>query len=180
MDEEDPKPPSPSQLSKIPSWISLGFVLGALFVWALPSPESEAPEPTAQEVPAESTPPPVRSGPAPLSDIEVVFSEWGHHAIWSHDLAEVALWDTETKSFSRYYEVLRNGENHYFRTIDRLTRPILTHGVKVDGPLLYTETEAMRAEWLQEKRQENWKLIRESNPMLVTPPTPRVTTGDGR
>ena len=36
MDEEDPKPPSPSQLSKIPSWISLGFVLGALFVWALP------------------------------------------------------------------------------------------------------------------------------------------------
>jgi hypothetical protein len=97
--------------------------------------------------------------------------------------------------------VLRTGENYYFRTIDRLTRPILTHGVKVDGPLLYTETEAMRAEWLQEKRQENWNMIRESNPLLVTPPiepldptlvpppprvdawkrdTPRVTTGDGR
>jgi hypothetical protein len=201
MDEENPKPPSPSQLSKIPSWISLGFVLGALFVWALPSPETETPEPATQGPPTEPAPPAVRSGPAPLSDIEVVFSQWGQHAIWSHDLSEVALWDTETKSFSRYYEVLRTGENYYFRTIDRLTRPILTHGVKVDGPLLYTETEAMRAEWLQEKRQENWNMIRESNPLLVTPPivpldptlvpptprvdawkrdTSRVTTGDGR
>ena len=203
MDEEDPKPPSPSQLSKIPSWISLGFVLGALFVWALPEPERAVPEP-APPVEAEmEARPAIRSGPAPLSDIEVVFAEWGRHAIWEHDLSEVALWDIETKSFSRYYEVLRTGDNYYFRTIDRLTRPILTHGVKVDGPLLYTETEAMRAEWLQEKRQEDWKMIRESNPLReslsppFTPPTPiretppyegdswkphppRVTTGDGR
>jgi len=170
MDEVDPKPPSPSQLSKIPSWISLGFVLGALFVWALPSPETEAPVPSAPEAPEVSVPPAVRSGPAPLSDIEVVFSEWGHHAVWSHDLSEVALWDTETKSYSRYYEVLRNGENYYFRTIDRLTRPILTHGVKADAPLQYTETEAMREEWLREKRQEDWKVIRESNPLKPSKP----------
>lgn len=170
MDEEDPKPPSPSQLSKIPSWISLGFVLGALFVWALPEPQPAAPEPATPAETEQVARPAVRSGPAPLSDIEVVFAEWGRHAIWEHDLSEVALWDIETKSFSRYYEVLRTGENYYFRTIDRLTRPILTHGVKVDGPLLYTETEAMRAEWLQEKRQEDWKMIRESNPLKPTPP----------
>lgn len=200
MDESEPRPPSPSQLSKIPSWISLGFVLGALFVWALPTPEVEAPAPAAASV-AEPPPPvasaPVRSGPAPLSDIEAVFAVWGRYAIWYNDLSEVALWDTETKEFSRYYEVLRTGDAYYFRTIDRLTRPILTHGIRVDGPLLFTETEAMREEWLREKREEDWKMIKASNPLRMpqpppvspseTPPAetpyyppPRVTTGDGR
>ncbi len=204
MDESEPRPPSPSQLSKIPSWISLGFVLGALFVWALPTPEVEAPA----AAPAAEPPPTVasarvRSGPAPLSDIEAVFEVWGRYAIWYNDLSEVALWDTETKEFSRYYEVLRTGDAYYFRTIDRLTRPILTHGIRVDGPLLFTETEAMREEWLREKREEDWKMIKQSNPLAPTEtppqtppppvipvspsppqeypyyPPPRVTTGDG-
>ncbi len=205
MDESEPRPPSPSQLSKIPSWISLGFVLGALFVWALPAPEVEAPGPAPAAEPPPVATAHVRSGPAPLSDIEAVFEMWGHHSIWYNDLTEVALWDTETKEFSRFYEVLRNGDTYYFRTIDRLTRPILTHGIRVDGPLLYTETEAMRDEWLREKREEDWRMIKESNPLapstpppatpasntrtrpIETPPSetfypqpPRVTTGDGR
>ena len=202
MDESEPRPPSPSQLSKILSWISLGFVLGALFVWALPAPEVEAPASASATAPAAEPPPvltvPVRSGPAPLSDIEAVFEVWGHHAIWYNDLSEVALWDTETKQFSRFYEVIRNGDTYYFRTIDRLTRPILTHGIRVDGPLLYTETEAMRDEWLREKHEEDWRIIKESNPLAPTTPpvipvsptptpsteyryrAPRVTTGDGR
>lgn len=193
MDETEPRPPSPSHLSKIPSWISLGFVLGALFVWALPTPEVELPQPPPTEPP--QAPAPVRSGPAPLSDIEAVFAVWGRHAIWYHDLTEVALWDTETKAYSRYYEVLRAGDDYYFRTIDRLTRPILTHGVLVESPLQYTETEAMRNEWLRERREEDWKMIKESNPLSAPPPStplprprtetpyfppPRVTTGDGR
>lgn len=198
MDESEPRPPSPSQLSKIPSWISLGFVLGALFVWALPAPEVEAPVTTpASEPPPTVASAPVRSGPAPLSDIEAVFEVWGHYAVWYNDLSEVALWDTETKAYSRYYEVLRNGNTYYFRTIDRLTRPILTHGVLVESPLQYTETEAMREEWLREKREEDWKMIKASNPLQPTPAPPiapaetppaappyyqlpRVTTGDGR
>ncbi len=199
MDESEPRPPSPSQLSKIPSWISLGFVLGALFVWALPAPEVEAPASASATAPAAEPPPvltvPVRSGPAPLSDIEAVFEVWGRYAIWYNDLSEVALWDTDTKAYSRYYEVLRNGNTYYFRTIDRLTRPILTHGVLVESPLQYTETEAMREEWLREKREVDWKLIKESNPLAPTPPAetpppatpleyrvspPRVTPGDGR
>lgn len=204
MDESEPRPPSPSQLSKIPSWISLGFVLGALFVWALPAPEVETPAtPPAAELPL-AAPAPVRSGPAPLSDIEAVFAVWGRYAIWYNDLSEVALWDTETKAYSRYYEVLRTGDSYYFRTIDRLTRPILTHGVLVESPLQFTETEAMREEWLREKREVDWKVIRESNPLMPTSPPvttppprpigptevppaeppyyqpPRVTTGDGR
>lgn len=184
MDEDEPKPPSPSQLSKIPSWISLGFVLGALFVWALPSPDTTPAEPPPVRIPLDAPAPVTRSGPTQLSDVEVVFAEWGQYAIWEHDLSEVALWDTETKQFSRYYEVLRSRDNHYFRSIDHLTRPILTHGVKVNGPLLYTETEAMREEWLQEKRQEDWKVITETNPLRPSPPPPstparRVTTGDG-
>jgi len=204
MDESEPRPPSPSQLSKIPSWISLGFVLGALFVWALPTPEQEAP-PAANRDAAPPSPPAARTTPPPLSDIEVVFAVWGHDAVWENDLSEVALWDTETRSFSRFYEVLRNGDRQYFRSIDRLTRPILTHGVREDGPLRFTETEAMRAAWLREKREEDWKMIRETNPLRRTEPRvvptptrrdaprveapapdtyypqpPRGTTGDGR
>lgn len=200
MDESEPRPPSPSQLSKIPSWISLGFVLGALFVWALPAPEVEtpAPPPPAEQVPAPTS---ARSGPAPLSDIEAVFEVWGRYAIWYNDLSEVALWDTDAKAYSRFYEVLRSGNTYYFRTIDRLTRPILTHGVLVESPLQYTETEAMREEWLREKREVDWKMIKESNPLAPATPTPpappyvtappatppeyryrapRGTTGDGR
>lgn len=189
MEEDEPKPPSPSHLSKIPSWISLGFVLGALFVWALPQREPAPAAPAPAEVALETTRLLPRSGPAQLSDIEAVFAVWGQYAVWEHDLSEVALWDTETRDFSRYYEVLRSADNHYFRSIDHLTRPILTHGVKADSPLQYTETEAMREEWLRERREEDWKAIKESvpsslrqtfsPPSTVVVPALETTPGDG-
>jgi len=174
MEADEPKPPSPRQLSKIPSWISLGFVLGALFVWSLPPPATDPAAPAVVRSPT-PTAPAGSQVPPTLSDIEAVFAVWGHHAVWAHDLTEVALWDSQSLAFSRYYEVLRSGENYYFRSLDRLTRPILTHGVREDSPLQYTETEEMRQQWLREKRSEDWKAISNAIPKAFVPPVPSAT-----
>ncbi|MFI5356683.1 MAG: hypothetical protein ACHQ4G_05045 [Opitutales bacterium] len=160
MDEIDPRPPSPSQLSKTPSWISLGFVLGALFVWLLPRPEPPAaPAPTREPaaVPLVAT----RTQPD-FSEIEAVFSAWDRFAVWDHDLTEVALWDVGTRQYSRFYEVLHTGDNYYYRSLTRLTRPVLTHGVDANAPLLFTEPEARRQEWLHQRDEETWKSVTNS------------------
>ncbi|MBP6506691.1 MAG: hypothetical protein KA257_03930 [Opitutaceae bacterium] len=174
MDESTPRPPSPKYLSKTPSWISLGFVLGALFVWTLPSPESKAPATAAEKPVTAAGTVKIQANKPKVTDIEAVFAIWGSHAVWTSDLTEVALWDIETEKFSLYYEVLRSRDAFYFRSIDRLTRPVLTHGVKMDGPLLFTETEEMRQEWLHEKANENWKA-------MISPLTgaPSRTTPEG-
>lgn len=176
MAETDPRPPSPKYLSKTPSWVSLGFVLGALFVWALPSPKPAASDPALSTAAPASAPAAQLARPT-LTEIEAVFAVYGGQAVWDRDLTEVALWDTETEQFSRYYEITRAGEHFYFRSIERLTRPILTHGVKGDGPLVYTETEEQRQEWLREKSNERLKVLREP---LLPPTMPRTTPGDGR
>jgi len=151
MDEDAPEPtPSVRKLSKTPSWITLGFLLGAAFVWSLPEPQ-KAPEP---ELPTQV----VKLERPQQTEIEAVFSYWQDHAVWENDLTEVALWDTERKSYSICYEVLRNGDLYYFRTIPHLTRPVLTRGIPSDTPLQFTEPEARRREWLQEARSELWKI----------------------
>lgn len=149
MDEpEKTYPPSPARLSKTPSWVTLGFLLGVLFMWALPHEEKPAPPPpTGKSVSVQLERPRV-------TDIEAVFAEWGRYAVWENDLTEVALWDVDRKSYSIFYEILRNGDIYYFRSIPKLTRPILTHGVQAHSPLMYTEPEAMRREWLEQMRIE--------------------------
>jgi hypothetical protein len=175
-DADHPAPPPVKQLSRTPSWLLLGFLLGASFVWLLPHPETK-PVPPARREPA-----PAAAAAAPrekrdLTVIEAVFAEWGGAAIWEHDLTEVALWDSEAKAFSQCYEVLRSGGNFYYRPIDRLTRPVLTHGgLKPDSPLRLTETAAMREEWLREKSQEDWKAIKDS----IAPRAPGAATPDGK
>jgi hypothetical protein len=145
MDEPSDKIPSPSRLSKTPSWVSLGFVIGALFVWSLPR-ESRTTG-TAGESSA-SRGPVVQLARPKATDIEAVFAEWGRYAVWDNDLTEVALWDVDRKSYTIFYEILRSGDASYFRSIPRLTRPILTHGVPHGCPLQFTETEEQRREWL--------------------------------
>ena len=138
MDESGEETPvSPSRLSKTPSWITLGFVLGVLFVLALRS-DGDAPKPK----PATAIPsPPVKLERPRVTDIEAVFADWGHHAVWHNDLTEVALWDTAKRSYSQFYEVLRSGDVYYFRSIDRLTHPVITQGMPRDCPLLFTQPE---------------------------------------
>lgn len=177
MEEKAPRPPSAKYLSKTPSWVSLGFILGALFVWALPARRAEV----SADVPAKALPDTgtVRQAAAPkpsITEIEAVFAGWGDQAVWDQDVTEVALWDIEGRAFSRYYEVLRARDNYYFRSIDHLTRPVLTHGVKKEGPLLYTETEEMRREWLREKANEDWKAILSPQSAPVPAKLPTDTT----
>lgn len=143
MDEKPAERPiSPSRLSKTPSWISLGFVLGAGFVLLLPSPKrNAAPNPAPAQL--------VRLERPQLTEIEAVFAQWESSAVWQNDLTEVALWDTQKRSYTICYEVLRSGEAFYFRSIPHLTRPILTRGVDPNSPLQFTETEESRREWLE-------------------------------
>jgi len=160
MDDTETKPASPSSLSKTPSWISIGFVLGSPFVWLLPKP---APEIIEVPVRDESPAPLVAHRVKPdFSELEAVFSEWDDYAVWSNDTTELAFWDIETSQYSRFYEVLRSGNNYYYRSITRLTRAVLTHGVPVNAPLLYTETEKHREEWLNQRDDESWNAITDS------------------
>jgi len=166
-DDDNPRPPSPRSLSKTPSWVTLGFVLGVAFMWFLPRPEivPERPPPPA----------PAPRPPAPqVAVIEAVFEEWGQYAVWDHDKTEVALWEATSGTYANCFEVLRDGEHLYFRSIPRLTRPVLTHGVREDSPLLFTETEESRREWLNERTKENWRALGEG---LRQRPSPPAQTG---
>lgn len=161
MDEESPPPP-PEKPSQVPSWVMLGFILGALFVLALPRRPAMGPD---SRLAIETPPPaPARQAEAPqVTTIEAVFASWGKYAVWSDDTTEVALWNPATKSFSEFYEVIRNGDRYYFRSITSLTRPILEHGVDVEGsPLEFTETERQRREWLGQVGKEDLKALTES------------------
>ncbi len=155
MEEETesdfPAEPRP-KMSMTPSWVMLGFVLGALFVVALP-PSKEAPAPVAAPRPVET---PRKLPPPRLTTIEAVFAAWGEHAVWDDDMTEVALWDTEKSRFSEVYEVRRVGEKIYFRTIPRLTRRVINHGkpLPLECPLQFTETEERYREWLEHGRTE--------------------------
>jgi hypothetical protein len=136
MDEpERERPISPSRLSKTPSWITLGFVLGALFVYSLPR-EDKSARPNQQP----STPPQVQRLERPkISDIEAVFEEWGRYAQWADDITQVALWDTEKHDYSIFYEVFRYGGNYYFRSISRIQRFVSPEEIRLppNSPLRF-------------------------------------------
>jgi hypothetical protein len=154
--EDDPEPlerETPPKMSMTPSWVMLGFVLGALFVVALPPLKKVPP---AAPVPAPvAAAPKVASKPPQLSTIEAVFYKWGESAVWSDDTTEVALWNTETEKFDDYYEVRRLNGALYFRTIPSLTRRIINRGKPVpECPLQFTETEEQYREWREHGRAE--------------------------
>lgn len=198
MDELDPDdvPPSPppARPSLIPSWVMLGFILGAAVVWAFEHKPASPSKPTviAATKPAAAEPasPPVPLGPPRLTAIEAVFEEWGQYAVWDDDTTEVALWNGTVKAFTDYFEVTRANGHFYFRSISRLTRPLLTRGIKENSPLQFTETAAQHEEWVRQVREENVRAFgraaretfnpsHDAVPNPVTP-LPRVGPSDGR
>jgi hypothetical protein len=156
MEDDEPEktyPPSPAKMSKAPSWLMLGFLLGAGFVWGFRRGEekTEPPVVTLTEWPKARTVP-----ASPLTTIEGVFAAYGQNAVWSNDVTEVAMWRTDTREFSEFYEVRRVGDALYFRSIPRLTRPLIRHGAPPprDTPLDFTESEEQYREWYEHGRFE--------------------------
>jgi hypothetical protein len=184
MDEDTPTKPAREKPSQVPSWVTLGFALGALFVLALPrrAPVAPPPAPVIEVAP----PGPAKPPEAPqVTTIEAVFSAWDQYAVWTNDTTEVALWDSGTKSFSDFYEVLRTANGYYFRSIPGFTREILTHGVADNSPLQFTETERQRQEWLDAIHKENWKAlsagaINALAPLPALTPIPVGKPADGK
>lgn len=155
MDDEAPRENRPhripaSKMSKVPSWISVGFVLGAVFVWGLFKPKPVPPEVRIVEV----IPPQPQE--TKLTTIEAVFSDWSEHAVWHNDTTEIAYWNPGTEEFSEFYEVRRLGDALFFRSIPKLTRRIINHGKPLPGgcPLRFTETEEQYREWREHGRYE--------------------------
>jgi hypothetical protein len=133
----------------------VGFVLGCLFAFGvqhrLAKRDATAVAPSAKPAANSITPPPA---PAPthasLAEIENVFTQYATNAVWRHDLTEVALWRPETNKYSELFEVLRNGDVYYFRTIPQLTRPVVKPNLTPDLPLRFTEPEDVQLKRLQE------------------------------
>ena len=138
MDESEDTPlPARAKPSATPSWVMLGFVLGALAALALPRAEkTAAPPPVA---PPRLVPPePVKPAVDRAKFFEDVFAEYSGTAIWQDDRTEVAFWNDATRAFSDCFEVLKVGDKFYFRSIPRLTRPVLTKDVSANSPLQFT------------------------------------------
>lgn len=181
MDEETPKPSrplSPAKMSKTPSWVMLGFVLGGLATMAITERNSSSdPEPAAVAEPvAPVTPKPVPAEPRPapaLTRIEAVFDEWGKLATWSDDTTEVALWDPATEQYTDFYEVRRVDGVLYFRSIPRLTRRTIARGKHLPAsPLLFTETEEQFQAWDERDRQQRPLERMWQPPAKAVTPTP--------
>jgi hypothetical protein len=160
MDDDEAKteqryPLSTAKMSKTPSWIMLGFLLGAGFVIALPPLRKktvvEPPAFKMADTPLATAP----TKPPELTTIEDVFAVWGKHAQWTDGVTEVALANEQDGAFTRFYEVRRTGSIDYFRTIPRLTRRVITRGKPMpECPLQFTETEEEYQEWRQHGRVE--------------------------
>jgi hypothetical protein len=146
VDEESPSTEAEAKgkPSQVPSWVTLGFALGALFVMALPKHAPDIPVPSAPEPPAVKAAPQAR-----VTTIEAVFNDWGHLAQWTGSTTQVGLWDPGSRSFADFFEVLRVGDALYFRSIPALTRPPLKQGIPQECPLEFAEAgrnDAVQAE----------------------------------
>jgi hypothetical protein len=120
-------PPSAAKMSKVPSWISVGFVLGALVGWTVrePKPVSSEPARVIEVVKLEPR-------PNKIATVEAIFEQWRHLAAWrDDDTTEIAIWNPDTNAFSEYYEVRRIGDAFYFRTIPRLTRKLVNYSAEL-------------------------------------------------
>lgn len=151
MEDADISRPVPrSRLSKTPSWITLGFILGALFILSLPRDQDK----TKAAARFEKAVPTVRLERPKLMEIEAVFADWERYAVWHEDLTEIALWDTDKQSYTIFFEVLRRDGVYYFHSIPRLTRPVLKRGVPNQSPLQFTETQESRRAWIEHGQYE--------------------------
>jgi hypothetical protein len=145
MDEDSPyegkRSSSPAAMSKVPSWISVGLVIGVLIGFAV-QPAPKPPEVKIVEV-VKNVPQPVRFPVA-----EAVFEAYRSFAAWrDDDTTEIALWNPDTKHYTDFFEVRRVGDLTYFRTIPHLTRQLIDYGSELpaNAPIRFAGPEPRRA-----------------------------------
>jgi hypothetical protein len=142
-------------LSKTPSWIMLGVIVGATIAWygrerfdlrqAAEAATREAEQKAAKA--AEPAPPPPKPAVRlSLPEMEAVFDDWQQHATWLNGLTEVVFWNPNTQQYSDAVEILKSGDENYFRSIPKLTRPLVEDNVNPGAPLRFTEPESVHAE----------------------------------
>jgi hypothetical protein len=125
---------SPASMSKVPSWISLGVVIGVLIGFAL-QPKPQPPQTKYVEV--------TKTVPRPNSipTVEAIFEAWRDRAVWrDDDTTQIAVWNPDTNDFTDFYEVKRVGDLLYFRTIPRLTRELMNYAASelpAKAPILF-------------------------------------------
>lgn len=172
-------PLSANKMSKTPSWIMVGFLLGAVTVWYLPQRAEKRNVSMMAAAKAEPKETAKREA-QPLTNIEAVFEEWTKYVVWEYDMTEVALWNPTEREFADFYEVRRYGapERYYFRSIPALTRRIITRGKEVPNcPLKFTESEEQYQEWRQHGRND--RPFGDQRPLSAfAPEAPKVNTID--
>ncbi len=159
------------RLSRTPSWVMLGFLFGAawMYFWQRDQ-RAQAPAPAAAVRVVEVPKPAAPRVAQPFGTIEAVWAaaiEDGKTDIdWNGDVTEVALWNRQERAFADFYEVRRAGGQYYFRTIPSLTRRVVNRGKGLEtAALRFTESEARYQEWLEHGRSEK-------RPDLPLPPAP--------
>ena len=148
-DEDDLPPPPKEKLSKTPSWIMVGFVLGCLFAYVadreIQKRRDKSPPPPAPPPAAPATPPEVPAAlRLSLNELDAIFTQSEGDAVWENDITEIVVFNSRTGKFSDFVEVMRSGPYYYYRPIARLTRPLITAEAGGGTLILFTETEAQR------------------------------------
>lgn len=153
---------SKNKLSTTPSWVMVGFILGALFATGVQHEIERRGERKTDAAPA-AAPATAAAGPAGLQPeppvksqsslvaVENVFAQYNQHAVWRNDLTEIAIWNADTNRFSECFEVMRSGDCFYYRSIPGLTRPVIRPNPAPDLPLRYTEPEDEQLKRLQQQ-----------------------------
>jgi hypothetical protein len=126
MDDEPsydaPRSPSPAQMSKVPSWISVGLAIGVLIGLAL-RPTPKAPEVRVVEVTK------MIPRPTALPTVDAIFEEWqAKFAVWRDDTAQIVVWNQDKQELSDSYEVRRVDGHFYYRPLNHLTRELMNYG----------------------------------------------------
>ncbi len=170
--EDDLRSPR-EKASKIPSWIMVGFTLGALTFYTVsdylrpakkdtPPPALPESAPATPAAPAQNT-----DTPAPKPDdeqinlfsMDAVFRKWAVNAQWEYNTAQVVFWSPADKKYSVPVEVLRYGSEgdweYYYRPIEKITRPLVRAPAYSDVPVLFTENEAT-TQRRKEQERNTW------------------------
>lgn len=119
--------------------ITAGFALGLGFGWMA---FKTGPEQPAALTPVREVHATLQTKAGTLADVERVFSLWGGYAVWDGDFTEIALWNPQSQRHDSYYEVRRSQGHFFFRTLDRLRRPLIDHGVKSNLGIQFTEPQS--------------------------------------